>query len=59
MRHRIWNLTTQKWVKDEDGNVCEFDTIEAASYIKEKLDDLKQLNPDHCSDIFVVQGVST
>lgn len=56
-RYRVWNLTTEKWVRDEDDRVCEFHTAEEAADCKDRLDDIKQLNPEHRNDTYVVQAV--
>lgn len=51
-KYRIWNATTRKWVLDEEGQVCECLGEDEALEMITKLNNIKQLNPDHVSDIF-------
>jgi len=54
MRHRIWNRTTQKWVKNDDGDVCEYDNYGDAADALMRLFDLRKVNPEHANDLFEV-----
>jgi len=56
MTYRIWNMDTQHWLHDEDGRVCEFDTAEEAIICKDRMDDLKKVNPQHRNDTYVLQA---
>jgi len=54
MRHRIINRTTGRLVKNEDGDICEYNTAEEAAKAVERLNQIKWVNPDHAHDIFEV-----
>ena len=54
MKYRIWNKTLKKWVMDEDGRVCEYNTTDQAIEGLQRLNQIKNLHPDHAADNFVI-----
>lgn len=53
--YRLWNKTWGKWVLDDDGNVCVLHSRPEAEFALAKINDLKQLNPDHKNDEFEIR----
>ena len=50
----LWNNTTQKYVLNDDGTLCEPDNMTDAVEALMRVNDLKQLNPNHKHDRIVI-----
>lgn len=57
MRYQLWNKTLEKWVLDEDGNVCVLHSQAEADLALQKVNDLKQLNPDRKDDVIEISYI--
>jgi hypothetical protein len=58
MRYRIWNVTTKKWVLNDDGRVAEFENTQEAAEAIARLHDIKHLNPKHRCDVFMASVIT-
>jgi hypothetical protein len=61
MKLRLWNKTKQSWVRDADSDtnaVCEFDMYSEAMECLERVNELKQLNPNNRDDVIEIRSHS-
>lgn len=54
MKYRLWNKTTQNWIRNDEYRICEFDSPGEALEAMERVKDLQQVNPEHRNDDIVI-----
>lgn len=53
----VYNTTTNKVVKDEDGNECRFNYLSDAVKCLQNVNQMKLLNPNHANDYIILRNV--